>query len=1419
MQQANADLASLNRVSHRLALVETGPKLSSVLQKLLPRLLQRIGDNHHQQVQLSTNAQSQRSLYDVLTKIHLKLVEMLSHVMKRVRDDPTVKLNAFGILELLIIEQQQQQQLEPEQRQKEEQGLDTNSIGKDSINDNQTTTVTATTTTTTKTMIQARKDVDAFCLNLSLAYLAIAVPRCSSDELQELLPGLCVLMAHYESSLAESASSSITSEDDSSQNYRKTGVQKQWQQISHLLLRTLEGIIIEEEALTKQKGRNVSGQSRAVSSSSPSSGLPSATISAASNKRIKTNGEKYSGVQDDNNDSRDGLLSPLEMTRRIIGSDPVVAGSVFDLILDGLMYETQMGNVPPSGLSTAGWERLKSGHSVNERDWAAEMAPRNRLSSFKTRLLQWVSPSRRFCLFLGSSSTSQVVGRKRGMSRTVALLVAGVGDPIQCVSEEAQMYLKQHWDTRRDDGNGYGDAAVLSRELLGLCVGGINLQSVMAAETDTATEDEIMTLGFHHSSLDFRRRQVADSRSAELLSTAASALDEVDDGSMISTGRLAILACDKMLSKLSQALGLSLLRGKVYISAAELLQSVVVRLGKINTGAGSSANIFGLCARTLTLSSAVLIPTSTSSAQSASMTSEANVAVRDSLYTTISILCRSNFAQEGFFCLMAAGRESSNISTDLLQLLLRCLGNELDKLRQRATATLDALLFACQRFAIENTNTGESAFLVELPPRTSNPWDAVSLRTGEHNIDNDDCKKLSTALGSSILPLMWIAGQATKPRQSRVVASRWASDLLYRVDCVNATHLLCYLSGDLDVTASSIAREGLKLQAESKDVVVIPEFSELLRVLLPSSPDKTRPVFWDFSDKGKTVAIECLLRSYLDDFHGGEESDINLFMDALTTSIKGSAQSGANDDLMDSCSMALSTCLETSDVARRAILSSSLSINMEDLKSLILTATSSQTRRHLADSFLLIMDDVALCGNDWSNNLSTALSFSTVVIQKHPFKPSCEMHGGALLAGTCIQLSRRHPEMLSDDQIWSASNTVLTRLGQGIMDKDDTVGNVVVDSITIAARNVARQSTFGILRSGWFSVLKDLTNAIHKFGNGDRVSGPRASKVVEPAGLVCSIVSASTEQEDIKACSECIDALFRLLGSDAFRKDEEIALSVGESLAVLFQSKARPDLFPTYSLPWPEGMDENFAQNASLPIRVLYTLLRIAKTTTNNHKRRACSAALFAVVASAASPGSNAETLTCLQSHLEELLDCYLFLLADPKGNQLSREACCLGLAACHNLVATTESEKLNERLLRAFGATTVHGTSAMQETPEQAAQRRLREGTEASSGDAPPSTIPGEANVGGAAGVSEASLGAYREMAAAAVASGRPDILYSMLILSVSHPIWSSTKERRDAYGSAALLGGAVDQGELKKALRPYLSRLLPRILRAMHE
>lgn len=68
-----------------------------------------------------------------------------------------------------------------------------------------------------------------------------------------------------------------------------------------------------------------------------------------------------------------------------------------------------------------------------------------------------------------------------------------------------------------------------------------------------------------------------------------------------------------------------------------------------------------------------------------------------------------------------------------------------------------------------------------------------------------------------------------------------------------------------------------------------------------------------------------------------------------------------------------------------------------------------------------------------------------------------------------------------------------------------------------------------------------------------------------------------------------------------------------------------------------------------------------------------------------------------------------------------------------------------------------------------------------------------------------------------AAVSLGRIDVLYALLLLSVSHEAWFSPSNKYK-YSASALLGedsivGArTNSAELRLALRPHLGKLLPR-------
>jgi proteasome component ECM29 len=204
----------------------------------------------------------------------------------------------------------------------------------------------------------------------------------------------------------------------------------------------------------------------------------------------------------------------------------------------------------------------------------------------------------------------------------------------------------------------------------------------------------------------------------------------------------------------------------------------------------------------------------------------------------------------------------------------------------------------------------------------------------------------------------------------------------------------------------------------------------------------------------------------------------------------------------------------------------------------------------------------------------------------------------------------------------------------------------------------------------------------------------------------------------------------------------------------------------------------------------------------------------------------------CLLKHLEEIQGIFVTMLAYPKCRQLTRECCCLGLAACRGLLQATHNNLLDEsvihqKLLTAFGQTTSYGGSAMMETSAQAAARRATNNNTSTSEQSSNTIMEqfgDEPDVGGVAGMGEAVLGAYREMAAASVSLGRQDILYALLMLSVSHVYWS-TGNARHLYNAQSLLGDESDLGkssslaELRAALRPSFNRILPRILRACND
>mmetsp|Transcript_3514 Transcript_3514/g.5942 ORF Transcript_3514/g.5942 Transcript_3514/m.5942 type:complete len:555 (-) Transcript_3514:65-1729(-) len=233
LSDLQTEQTTLNRVSHRLAMTDPGPALEKVLSLLLPRLLSRIGKNddakkkHKKQRQDSASANNNNKrklsgemtvsssentiIYDQIDSvhdaIHKKLIEMLTHTMKRVREDRSCKLPCGAVLELLTTTQQQQSSDD---------------------DDNGAAAVT-----------------NAFTVNLSLMFLTLGLNRCSPKECASLLPGLLQFWA----SILRPTNNTNNDDDDATTSssigvlhFMDPSRKMRHDQTWHLIFRCLESI-------------------------------------------------------------------------------------------------------------------------------------------------------------------------------------------------------------------------------------------------------------------------------------------------------------------------------------------------------------------------------------------------------------------------------------------------------------------------------------------------------------------------------------------------------------------------------------------------------------------------------------------------------------------------------------------------------------------------------------------------------------------------------------------------------------------------------------------------------------------------------------------------------------------------------------------------------------------------------------------------------------------------------------------------------------------------------------------------------------------------------------------------------------------------------------------------------------------------
>jgi hypothetical protein len=338
----------------------------------------------------------------------------------------------------------------------------------------------------------------------------------------------------------------------------------------------------------------------------------------------------------------------------------------------------------------------------------------------------------------------------------------------------------------------------------------------------------------------------------------------------------------------------------------------------------------------------------------------------------------------------------------------------------------------------------------------------------------------------------------------------------------------------------------------------------------------------------------------------------------------------------------------------------SLPCSVGDIENLAIRSNSSKARRYFAGACGQVLENGPLHGADetfdsfmeWIDQ-SNLLSSLTVCVQslrevELQHATLSAVHGSSFLGAHLVRAFRLRSARVrisrdskAVDDLWSCVSNLLTLLGKGLQHRDDIISNACADSLAIALSFESPDAPFldGRLYECLTSVLSQLAAGLSLFGHSDTVNPTRTIKIARAAGIILAATTAGTDNgnNDIGLGRiACVDALFHLLGSMASRKEEELAIVVGEALADYADGYSPESVVWTNSGNlWPDEFDESFAKGLPPHEQVLYVLLRRLYPSSDPHKKIACAPALLAVVAMGARRVSRSDERFSLVLRLE----------------------------------------------------------------------------------------------------------------------------------------------------------------------------------------
>lgn len=988
--------------------------------------------------------------------LHKKLIEMLMHTMKRVREDGTCKLPCVAILELLL-------------------PGDGNESGEKVV-------------------------VNPFTINLSLAFLTLGINRCTPVDCSALLPGLlqfleCLLTENSDGEAVEGqTNNSCVGVGFLTDPIRKTRHDQTW----HLVLRCLEFMSSNplENAATRRAAKAKSALNVSNTKSDDSTTINVPTLDKT--KQLLA-------------------ISPIlgaalfDLIADIFLYTPVPATS--SLIPNGLSTIGYERLVAGAASETAGCKTWKEEFVTRAKLKELKLklldlvAPCRRFALFLVE--------KRFTAEEADADgvTEKEDGGNEGMgkSRTVALMVLLSGDTDPDVKSKASSYLRAYMDTYRGkkipasvEGGGtteiavhdvlLGNSVALAQSILSFSVGDLSSVSIekkllTSYKTDMARAIIQLKLGLSYRATDNNggqkkaallccRKKVSETTTSPALMFVSKMIDDnpklfhigMDMGNdeadvaAVSVGTLVLAAFGDLRQPGSS--------GSSAVEAVScLLNSLCLRLtlfydARVHLGSSALSldRIQQLLSRSMAHVCAVLAPTSSGESLSVgtagSRSANTQLEIRDKCYGTVCTLARSQFSLDERYALFDCGSVSAGSTTNsgifplstisTASLLFGCSANESEMLHPRATAALDALLAAYVR-VVKALAQDKKKVEVEHQSFIANPWASISsgvpnaqpTKSSSNNESNTD------GLSHSLLPLIWNASRCSQPKSSRLAGARWSHELLLQLDSANALQLLCFLSGDDDATVSMLAKKALGIDGiMGEDVSLtsslnlsseedgteekgyLPSFGVLMEAIIGKQTIASRPKYDRFHVRAQAVSLRFLLQSLLseDSFYGDEIGTSSLQEYVLTilrtiALYKGRTLARDEMDLMDECSICLSGCT-SSEEARMIMISGDdeLKYGYDDIATQALSSNSSKTRRHLAAVMGHLYEDKTL----WSGLMDSSTDKFSIplwldscglvgvaklcreklgTITNDAFVLS-EVHGAAYLGAACVRAFR-----------------------------------------------------------------------------------------------------------------------------------------------------------------------------------------------------------------------------------------------------------------------------------------------------------------------------------------------------------------------------------------------------------------------------